>query len=132
MCGLPFSGKTVLAQKLGKCFDIPIISIDQIREEFGYSWEDNERVTAADWDKVFTEMYKRLGQHLDNKQSIIYDSANQDRGSRDDLRAFAQKHHAKTKVIFRYSTRYYHATLGRKSTDQSPLSSTKKMAPGCY
>lgn len=100
MCGLPFSGKTVLAQKLGERFDIPVISIDQIREEFGYSWADNERVTAADWDKVFTEVYNRIGQHLDNKQSVIYDSANQDRGSRDDLRAFAQKHHAKTEVIY--------------------------------
>ena len=100
MCGLPFSGKTVLAQKLSEHFDNSVISIDSIREEFGFSWEDNEKVTPADWDKVFTAVHKRIGQELDLGHSVIYDSANQDRASRDDLRAFAKKHNATTKIIY--------------------------------
>lgn len=100
MCGLPYSGKTMLAQSMSKQQNLPVVSIDAIREERDLSWEDNERVTKADWDTIFAEVYTRLAQHLDAGQSVIYDSANQDRASRDELRAFAIQHHSNTQVIY--------------------------------
>lgn len=100
MCSLPFSGKTVLAQKISQKRGVSIVSIDAIREERGFSWEDNDRVTATDWDSIFDEVYHRLAQELDAGRSVIYDSANQDRASRDKLRAFAKQHHAETELIY--------------------------------
>lgn len=100
MCGLPFSGKTVLAKKISQERGVSVVSIDAIREERGFSWEDNDRVTSADWQSIFAEVYRRLAQELAAGRSVIYDSANQDRASRDELRAFALKHHATTELIY--------------------------------
>ncbi|MDO8713309.1 MAG: AAA family ATPase [Polynucleobacter sp.] len=71
-----------------------------MREARGFSWEDNERVTQEDWAEIFAEVYRRLSHHLKAGQSIIYDSANQDRASRNELRSLAAKHHCDTQVIF--------------------------------
>ena len=100
MCGLPFSGKTVLAKKISQKRDISVVSIDEIREERGFSWEDNDRVTAADWSSIFDEAYRLLTHELDDGRSVIYDSANQDRASRDELRALALAHNARTELIY--------------------------------
>src|SRR5229473_1887259 len=86
MCGLPFSGKTVLATELSKRLDYQIVSIDSIREEKGFSWEDNDKVTSDDWENIFDESYARTLRYLGEGKSVIYDSANQDRISRDRLR----------------------------------------------
>src|SRR6266852_5406016 len=99
MCGLPFSGKTVLAQKLSDRFGFPIVGIDNIREERGFSWEENAKVTAEDWKAIFDESYERTLAYLKERQSVIYDSANQDRVSRNRLRSLAQRGKANSKVI---------------------------------
>lgn len=100
MCGLPFSGKTILAQKISDKLGYPIVSIDTIREEHGFTWEENEKVIAKDWEEIFNESYSTTSKHLKSGQSVIYDSANQDRISRDKLRKLAEKSNANTKVIF--------------------------------
>ena len=99
MCGLPFSGKTVLAQKLSDRFGFPIVGIDNIKEERGFSWEENEKVTAEVWKSIFDESYKRTLAYLQTSTSVIYDSANQDRTSRDRLRKLAQSGNLDSKVI---------------------------------
>src|SRR5258708_7804853 len=100
MCGLPFSGKTTLAQELSKRFGIAIVGIDNIREERGFSWLENEKVTAEDWKSIFDESYKRTLAHLEEHKSVLYDSANQDRISRDRLRQIAHYGEVSSKVIF--------------------------------
>jgi len=99
MCGLPFSGKTVLAQTLSRRFGLPIVGIDNIREERGFTWEENVKVTAEDWKAIFDVSYERTLAYLKERKSVIYDSANQDRISRDRLRNLAQRGKSIAKVI---------------------------------
>src|SRR5713226_7177230 len=100
MCGLPFSGKTVLTNELSKRFGFQIVCIDTIREEKGFSWEDNDKVTSDDWKNIFDESYARTLRYLGEGKSVIYDSANQDRVSRDRLRKLAKSGNFESKVIF--------------------------------
>ena len=100
LCGLPFSGKTVLAKQLTDKLGFAVVGIDAIRENRGFSWEDNEKVTTEDWQSIFQESYDRTLALLARGKSIIYDSANQDRISRDRLRALAAKGGYPTRVIF--------------------------------
>ena len=99
MCGLPFSGKTVLATELSKRFGFQVVGIDTIREEKGFSWEDNDRVTSDDWKNIFEESYARTLRYLAAGQGVLYDSANQDRASRDRLRKLAKSGNFESKVI---------------------------------
>src|SRR5258707_7365859 len=99
MCGLPFSGKTTLAQTLSRRFRFPLVAIDTIREERGFTWEDNAKVTVEDWKGIFHESYKRTLEYLEERKSVLYDSANQDRVSRDRLRDLAQSGNFTSKVI---------------------------------
>lgn len=100
MCGLPFSGKTTLAQALTRQLGFPIVGIDNIREERGFSWEDNAKVTAEDWKSIFNESFERTLAYLKDHKCVIYDSANQDRASRDRLRNLAQTGNFNSRVIF--------------------------------
>jgi len=99
MCGLPYSGKTVLAEELSGRLGFPIVGIDNIREERGFSWEDNEKVTPGEWKSIFEESYMRTMKFLNEGKSVIYDSANLDRESRDRLRLLVKDGNFETKVI---------------------------------
>ena len=100
MCGLPFSGKTVLAEKLAVRFGFSIVSIDDIRDLRGFSWQENEKVTPEDWTNIFNESFKKTLAFLRSGKSVIYDSANQDKFSRDRLKRVAAKGNFPTRVIF--------------------------------
>lgn len=99
LCGLPFSGKTILAKKLAEKFGFEQVSIDEIRFAHGFPWEDS-KITAKDWQKIFDESYQRTQEFLQNGKSVLYDSANQDRVSRDRLRKLAKEVGVAAKVIW--------------------------------
>ncbi len=100
LCGLPFSGKSRLARELSQRFGFPIVSIDTIRENRGFSWEENEKVTIEDWKSIFEESYQVTLSLLRSGKNVLYDSANQDRVSRDKLRSLVAEGGFPTKVIF--------------------------------
>ncbi len=100
-CGLPFSGKTTLAKEILKTRpDLVFVSIDDIKFAHGFLWSEGERMTTEEWQKIFDESYEKTQRALKDGKSVLYDSANQSRISRDTLREIAKEVGADSKVIF--------------------------------
>lgn len=99
LCGLPYSGKSVLAKKLHKKYGWKIVEIDEIKMRHGFAdvWQEME---AKDWDEIFDESFEAIKQELRAGKSVIYDSANLTKESRDKLRDIAKKFSAETRLIF--------------------------------
>lgn len=99
-CGLPYSGKTCLANKLVKKFSFIKISIDDILFSKGYDWDHFEEIGETGWKSIFKQAEEDSIQGLKNGQVVIYDSANQDKASRQRLRQLAHKFGADFKIIW--------------------------------
>ncbi|MEK7180416.1 MAG: ATP-binding protein [Patescibacteria group bacterium] len=99
-CGLPFSGKTILAKEILKKEVLVFVSIDDIKFAHGFTWSEDENISAEEWKKIFDESYQKSLEALKAGKSVLYDSANQSKVSRDKLREIAKEASAKTKVIF--------------------------------
>lgn len=99
MCGLPFSGKSVLAKKLSEKKGFDLVEIDAIKSGYGLRdvWE---HMKAEDWDKIFNDSFSQAANSMRAGRSIIYDSTNHTRKSRDELRALAERNDANSSVIF--------------------------------
>ena len=76
LCGLPFSGKTVIARRLNERYGFPVVCIDEIKFAHGFPWIENSPITAADWDRIFTESYDRTRALLREGKTVVYDCAN--------------------------------------------------------
>ncbi len=76
------------------------VSIDDIKFSHGFTWREDENMTAEEWQKIFDESYKNTADALKVGKSVFYDSANQSRESRDELRKVAKDAGADAKVIF--------------------------------
>ena len=100
LCGLPFSGKTTLARHLVDRLGFASVSIDQIRLARGFTWSEDEKVSPEQWREIFEQSFRETEDNLRRGISVLYDSANQDRFSRDRLRAVARRGHFLTCVIF--------------------------------
>lgn len=100
LCGLPFSGKTILTKKLAGVLDYEIVNIDDIKFAHGFQWTDDDRMTESDWKRIFDESYEMALKNLGIGKSVLYDCANQDRAARDELRKVAAKGNFPTKVIW--------------------------------
>lgn len=90
LCGLPFSGKSVLARILSQKCGFELVCIDDIKTEHGLRdvWQD---MTPDDWQQIFNESFQLVRRSLQRGKPVIHDSANQTRHSRDQLRAIAQE-----------------------------------------
>ncbi len=99
MCGLPYSGKTVLAKKLSKKYGWKLVEIDGIKARHGFAgiWQD---MKMKDWDEIFSESFEVVRNELGAGRSIIYDSANLTRESRDRLKNIAKESSAEARLIF--------------------------------
>ena len=100
LCGVAFSGKSTLANKLTERMDMEKVGIDVIRERRGLRWEENEKVTPEDWKSIMQEAYDDTFELLSSGKNVIFDSTNHDRESRNRLRALAAKGNFPTKVIY--------------------------------
>ena len=100
LCGLPYSGKTYMSNKIIETTPIAHISIDHILEELGFDWNSGRLPDESGWKKVFDISYERSGEALKNNLNVLYDSTNHTKTSRDVLRKVAQEVNAETKVVF--------------------------------
>ena len=99
LCGLSFSGKTMLAQALVRRFDLLHVSIDEINGSRGVGL-DNAWISPEDWDITYTESYRQLDECLRSGRSVIYDAGNFQRSEREKTRAFAAQRGADTLLIY--------------------------------
>lgn len=92
MCGLPASGKTTLAKKISRRYDMEIISSDSIRKEL-YGDENVQQ----DNSKVFRLVQDRLVNYINKGQSVIMDATNLISRKR---RGFINEIKKRTKISF--------------------------------
>lgn len=99
MCGLPFSGKSTLAQKMYEENGWKIVSIDHIKAKKGLrdTWKG---MNVSDWRDIFAEAEHQTENELCKGRSVIYDSTNHTKQSRDKLRRIAKKCKCTSRVIF--------------------------------
>ena len=71
MCGLPCSGKSVMAQQLATAYGATIFSSDALREEMFQDVNNQEHNQ-----ELFVELHKRIKACLKNGKSAIYDACN--------------------------------------------------------
>ena len=87
LCGLPFSGKTTLQNKLVTRFGFQAVSVDQIMDERDM-WADG-RPTQDDWDAAYSEAYRQIKQHLSEGKTVLFDCANLRLRERESARTIA-------------------------------------------
>ena len=100
LCGLPYSGKTYLAKEIVKQFGFIQVSIDDILFAKGFDWDHFEQIGPAGWQSIFNQAFSDIKLALKEGKTVIYDSANQDRSSRNKLRTLAQEAGVEFRIIW--------------------------------
>ena len=91
LCGIPFSGKSVLAKELAKTKYWERIDLDDVKFElFGNDIKDEELIQDQ-WDQVYQEMYKKIQTSLEDGQTVIHDTGNFTKHERQLVRDIAEK-----------------------------------------
>lgn len=99
-CGLPFAGKTTLANELVKRFGFVRIDLDEINGERGLGGLSNDEISNEDWQETYQISYERTEHLLREGKTVINDTANFTREQRDKLRAIARKVGVDSIVIY--------------------------------
>lgn len=100
LCGLPYSGKSYLANQLMQVTDIKVIAIDDIFKKKGFDWTTNKLPNPTEWREIFAESYEAVRCALEQGKNVLYDSTNHTINSRDTLRAIAASIGASSYVIY--------------------------------
>jgi len=98
MCGLPFSGKTTLAQSLATECDLVHLDLDVIARE--KSLLPEEGIDDEEWGHIFREVYQQAAALLASGQSVIVDAVNFDKAGRNRFRMIAQQSGSSVYVIY--------------------------------
>lgn len=85
LCGLSFSGKTSLAQKIAECLSVTIISFDEIYEELRRKTGDDLSPQPEVWDQVKRIALLSLSENLQEGRNVVWDSTNSLRKHREEL-----------------------------------------------
>src|SRR5215831_13921304 len=95
LCGLPFSGKSTLAQQLALATGSVLVSYDAL-------WWEKKRETGDSWgfDALCHLAEARLAEALEDGVSAVYDTLNNSKGWRDRLRRLAARHGARSVVVY--------------------------------
>lgn len=100
LVGLPYSGKSTLAQSLVKLNNFAHINIDQLKWDRGYSEVGDDDVPDSVWDAIFTDADSLLQQYLQAGISVANEYAWITRAWRDRARRVATQVGCTTKTIF--------------------------------
>lgn len=98
MCGLAFSGKSTLAQKMAEHIGCPIIAFDKLWTE-----KDREKSIPKDargWRFIRRVAQERISRYLKVGTSVVYDDNNPKLEHRDELRRLAEGFGAKSVVVY--------------------------------
>ncbi|MDP2692506.1 MAG: ATP-binding protein [bacterium] len=85
LCGLPFSGKTYLAQKIAEHLPVTIISFDAIYEELRQKTGEDLSSQPEVWDQVKQTALLSLSKNLQEEKNVVWDSTNPLRKHREEL-----------------------------------------------
>ncbi|RJQ25459.1 ATP-binding protein [Candidatus Parcubacteria bacterium] len=100
LVGLPFSGKTTLANKLVKTLGLKSINIDEVKKEYGYEALDDDHVPKEVWKKIFNKIDEKVINYLKSNYSVVTETAWVKKAWRDKVRLTASREGFETKVIY--------------------------------
>ena len=95
--GLPYAGKTTLVHELVRRFGFTTISVDEFIDRGSYVVE---RMTQADWDRVYTQAFRGLRNYLLRGKTVVFDGGSLKRSERDTLKRIAEKAGTLAKLIY--------------------------------
>jgi predicted kinase len=75
LCGLPFSGKTTLAQSIANRYDAIFINLDEINHSRGIGIK-GKPMTSKLWEETYKISYKNTRQLLNEGKTVVYEGAN--------------------------------------------------------
>ncbi len=94
LCGLPFSGKSMLGKEMSERFGYTLISFDDVWESM---YAENKDIT---YDLVLIDCRKQIANSLAEGLTVVYDSTNPKDEHREDLKTIAEFMRMKTKVVY--------------------------------
>lgn len=100
LTGLPYAGKTTLRKQLTERFGLKVISIDEINNQFGVDVEEEKPITQKDWDKAYSEAYRKLENYLAKGESIIFDGGSLLRSERETQKRIAERFGFQTVLVW--------------------------------
>lgn len=89
LCGLPYAGKSYVADAVRNQTDVVYVSIDTIFSNRGFDWTLNNLPTSDAWQQIFDESYEDVREALRHGKNVLYDSTNHTLASRNKLREVA-------------------------------------------
>jgi len=100
LCGIPFSGKSKLAQELVSRLEFERVDLDEVKFElFGTDIQDVQ-IRQEGWDRVYQEMYRQIEAHLKDGKTVISDTGNFTKHERDLVRAIGKKQGVAVITVF--------------------------------
>ncbi|MDD5147753.1 MAG: ATP-binding protein [Candidatus Daviesbacteria bacterium] len=100
LCGLSFSGKTYLAQKIAEHLPVTIISFDAIYEELRQKVGGDLSSQSEAWDQVKQIALSSLQKNLQEGKNVVWDSTNPLRKYREELVAIGDCFDAQSIVVY--------------------------------
>ena len=115
LCGLPFAGKTALANALARRLNLTVVSLDHVKQDEGFFTSDHD-VPDAEWPGIYDVVHASLLMPLRLGSSVVYDADNLKRHQRDELRELARSRGFETRLIYVAAPE---ATLRQRAGDAS-------------
>lgn len=99
ICGIPFAGKSTLGHAIAARFGCEQVDVDDTTFAlFGPDIRD-EQLSRADWEHIYAETYRLIGEHLRAGKSVVDGSGNFRRGERQTVRELARPSGSATVTI---------------------------------
>lgn len=98
LCGMAFSGKTTLASVLARHARALVVSLDEINASRGL--HGGAGIPEGEWARTHREALRQIEAALEAGRSVIVDDTNCFRFLRDNYRAVADLHGARTTVLY--------------------------------
>jgi predicted kinase len=100
ICGTSFSGKTTLAGRLAKRFQLPQIDVDDTKTQLYGDDISDAALSGHDWTRIYAESDRCIAEFLVAGQSVIDASRNFTRRERARARALCERHGGQLLIIF--------------------------------
>jgi len=100
LTGLPFSGKSTLAEKLSEALQMKVVSYDHDIYEYYQHIVPLGTSKAEEYELIQAIAHEHLRALLDRGESIIYDDLNLEESDRQKVQETAHACHAKSVIIY--------------------------------
>jgi predicted kinase len=99
LCGIPFSGKSVLASKIAQ-LGYQRIDLDEVKFKIFGSDITDDKIDQAGWDKIYQAMYKEIDDALATGKSVVHDTGNFTVYERGLISSIAKKRSVPFRTVF--------------------------------